>query len=156
MASSVKCLNNPMKRQANNAEDLGRAIAQLELLEAAQKREIERTFMEVSENLKPMNLVKSGVRSVFSAEHKEDLINGLIGLGTGFLSRRLLLGRTNGVVGKTVGKAIQWGMAGLVSKNAEKIKEKAGEIIDRLFKRKPVSPHSPAFQNKDSEFRQKA
>ena len=80
--------------------------------------------------------MKSGVRSVFSAEHKEELFNGLIGLGSGFLSRKLILGKTNGFVGKTVGKAIQWGMAGLVSKNAEKIKEKAGELIDRLFKQK--------------------
>jgi hypothetical protein len=135
-----------MKKKVKNAEDLALAIKELELKEAAQKRELQESFSAVSENLKPLNLVKSGVRSIFSGENKEDLMNALIGLGTGFLSRKLILGKANGIVGKTVGKAIQWGMAGLVSKNAEKIKEKAGEWIDKIFKRHHAdskSNHAP-------------
>jgi hypothetical protein len=128
-----------MQKTIRNSEELAEAIAALELKAAAQKREIEETFTVFSENLKPINLVKNGFRSVFSAEHKGDLFNALIGLGSGLLSRKLILGKTNGFVGKTVGKAIQWGMAGLVSQNAEKIKEKAGGIIDRLFKPKAKS-----------------
>ena len=128
-----------MKKTIRNSEELAEAIAALELKAATQKREIEETFTVFSENLKPINLVKNGFRSVFSAEHKGDLFNALIGLGSGLLSRKLILGKTNGFVGKTVGKAIQWGMAGLVSQNAEKIKEKAGGIIDRLFKPKAKS-----------------
>jgi hypothetical protein len=134
-----------MKKKAKNADDLARAIAELELKAAAQKKDIQDTYLAVSEHLKPLNLVKSGVRSVFSGEHREELVNALVGLGTGILSRRLLLGKSNGFVGKTMGKAIQWGMAGLVSKNAERIKGKAGELIDKIFRRhKPGSNHSPA------------
>jgi hypothetical protein len=129
-----------MQKTIRNSEELAEAIAALELKAAAQKREIEETLTVLSENLKPINLVKNGFRSVFSAEHKGDLFNALIGLGSGLLSRKLILGKANGFVGKTVGKAIQWGMAGLVSQNAEKIKEKAGGIIDRLFKHKAKSP----------------
>ncbi|HEV7423687.1 MAG TPA: hypothetical protein VGO21_00700 [Candidatus Paceibacterota bacterium] len=125
-----------MKKTITNSEELEEAIAALELKAKAQRKEIEVTFNAVSENLKPVNLVKNGFRSVFSGEHKGELLNALIGLGSGLLSRKLILGKTNGFVGKTVGKAIQWGMAGLVSQNAEKIKEKAGGIIDRLFKPK--------------------
>jgi hypothetical protein len=125
-----------MKKTITNSEELSEAIAALELKAAAQKREIGETFTAVSESLKPVNLVKNGFRSVFSGEHKEDIFNALIGLGSGFLSRKLIIGKSSGFVGKTVGKAIQWGMAGLVSKNAEKIKEKAGGIIDRLFKKR--------------------
>ena len=129
-----------MKKTITNSEELADAIAALELKAAAQKRDIGETFSAVSESLKPLNLVKSGFRSVFSGEHKEDLFNALIGLGSGLISRKLILGKTNGFVGKTVGKAIQWGMAGLVSQNAEKIKEKAGGIIDRLFKKRKETP----------------
>ena len=120
-----------------NSEELAEAIAALELKASAQKREIEESFRVVTEELKPLNLVKNGFRSVFAGENKGDLLNALIGLGSGLLSRKLIIGKTNGFIGKTVGKAIQWGMAGLVSQNAEKIKEKAGGIIDRLFKKKP-------------------
>ena len=129
-----------MKKTIKNSEELAEAIAALELKAAAQKKEVEETFSSVSESLKPLNLVKNGVRSVFSGENKGELLNALIGVGSGLLSRKLILGKTNGFVGKTVGKAIQWGMAGLISQNAEKIKEKAGGIIDRLFKHKAKSP----------------
>ena len=47
-----------MKKTLTNAEELTRAIAELELKAAAQKRDIQETFAEVSESLKPVNLVK--------------------------------------------------------------------------------------------------
>ena len=135
-----------MKKRVKNAEDLALAIAELELIAAAQKKDIQETYKSVSENLKPLNMLKNGVRSVFSGEYQEDIFNALLGLGSGFLGRRLLLGSSRGMVGKSIGKAIQWGLAGLVSKNAEKIKEKAGEFIDRFFKKhKTASTKSPAF-----------
>jgi hypothetical protein len=134
-----------MKTKIKNAEELDIAIAELELKAAEQKKDLQETFKAVSEKFKPLNLVKSGFRSVFSGENKGDLVNILLGLGSGFLSRKLFVGKSTGVVGKTVGKAIQWGMAGLVSKNAEKIKQKAGELIDKIFKRhKTGSNHTPA------------
>ena len=132
-------------KKVTNAAELETAIAQLELKAAAQKKDIQQTFAVVSEDLKPLNLMRSGVRSVFSGENKESLVNALIGLGSGIISRKLFFGRSNGVVAKTIGNAIQWGMAGLVSKNAEKIKEKAGEFIDKFFKKhKPDTQIPPA------------
>jgi hypothetical protein len=133
-----------MYKKPENAKDLSRAIDELELIAAAQKKEMEKTFVVVSENLKPANLVKSGVRSVLSGNHNDELVNILIGIGTGFISRKLIIGKPHGFVSKTVGKAIQWGMAGLVSKNAESIKEKAGQVIDWVFRKsKPGSNHVP-------------
>lgn len=134
-----------MYKKPENADDLSRAIAELEVKAANQKKEIEKTFAVVSENLKPVNLVRSGVRSVLSGNHNDDLVNILIGLGTGFVSRKLILGKPRGFVQKTLGKALQWGMTGLVSKNAESIKEKAGKVIDWVFKKtKSDTNHIPS------------
>ena len=126
-----------MKKKVTNAEDLTLAIAELELKAEEQRKDIKETFKRVSDNLKPLNLIKNGVRSVFTEEHRGDLINALFGLGTGMLSRKLLLGRTKGILGKSMGKAVEWGIAGLVTNNAEKVKEKAGWWIDKIFKKKP-------------------
>ena len=132
-------------KKINNAADLDRAIAELEHKAAFQKKDIQETFATVSENLKPLNLVKSGFRSVIHSGNKEDIFNVLLGLGSGFLGRKLLLGKTKGVVGKTLGQAVQWGVTGLISKNAEAIKEKAGVWIDKLFKKKhPATNHTPS------------
>ena len=134
-----------MKKKVTNAEELAEAIAELELKAAAQKKHVQETFADLSENMKPVNLIRNGARAVFSDIHTEDVLNALIGVGTGILSRRLILGRTRGLIGKTLGRAVQWGMAALVSKNADKIKEKAGEWIDMIFKKhKTDSNHSPA------------
>ena len=133
-----------MYKKPQTVEDLAGAIAELERIAAAQKREIQKTFELVSENLRPANLFKSAVRSIVSGTSSGDLINVLIGIGTGFLSRKLIVGKPHGFVGKTVAKALQWGMTGLVSKNADVIKEKAGHIIDRIFKRhKNTENHIP-------------
>ncbi len=139
-----------MNKQIKNCHDLEKVIAELEIKAEAQRKDIEETFAVVSENLKPLNLVRNGVRSVFSPEHREDLVNALIGLGTGMLSRKLLLGRAKGIFGKTAGKAVEWGIAGLVSNNAEKIKEKAGTLIDKIFKKKRSSNHVPGPIGKTS------
>ena len=130
-------------KKINNAAELDRAIAELEHKAAFQKKDIQETFASVSESLKPMNLLKSGFRSVIHTGNKEDIFNVLLGLGSGFLGRKLLLGKSKGVVGKTIGQAIQWGMAGLISKNAESIKEKAGVWIDKIFKKHPETNHTP-------------
>jgi hypothetical protein len=60
------------------------------------------------------------------------------------LSRKLFLGRTKGFLGKSVGKAVEWGIAGLVTNNAEKIKDKAAVWIDKIFKKKSSSNHTPS------------
>lgn len=124
-----------MKTEVKNTAELKVAIAELELIAATQKNDLQKTYSRVSENLKPVNLVKSGIRTVFSGELKGDLVSAVLGLGTGFLSRKLVLGKSRGFFGKTAGLALEWGMAALVSKNAVKIKEKAGELIDKVFRR---------------------
>jgi hypothetical protein len=139
-----------MYKKPESAEELAGAIAELEGIAAAQKKEIQKTFEILSEHLKPANLLKSGVRSIISGTNSSDLINILMGLGSGFLSRKLIIGKPHGFAGKTVAKALQWGMTGLVSKNAEVIKEKAAHVIDWIFKRhKNTDNHiPPEFESK--------
>jgi len=133
-----------MKLKLENAQDLNRAITELEIKAATQKKEIQESFSIISENLKPANLVKSGVQSVLSGNHKEELKNILIGMATGFISRKLFIRKSNGFARKTLGNVIQWGITGLVSKNADLIKEKAGVLIDRIFrKHKKDAKHWP-------------
>jgi hypothetical protein len=129
-----------MGNKVTNADELALAISQLEIKANAQKKDIEETFKRVSENLKPLNLIKNGVRSVFTEENRGELINALFGLGTGMLSRKLLLGRAKGLFGKSMGKVVEWGIAGLVTNNAEKVKEKAGWLIDKIFRKKHTHP----------------
>ena len=109
---------------------------------------MQEAFHEVTQSLKPANLVKNGMRSVLGGEGKTDILNALIGIGSGMLGRKLLIGRSSGIVKKTLGKVVQWGMAGIISRNAEKIKEKAGEIIDKVFKKHNSHPPASSLPEK--------
>jgi hypothetical protein len=129
---------------------LSESIAALEIKASLQKKDLQESFNGFTDTLKPLNLLKSGFQSVFSGENKEDLLNAAVGLGSGFLSKKLLLGNTKSFLGKNIGSAIQWSIAGLVSKNAEKLKEKASEIIDRYLEKrhKRAVKHQPSAEIK--------
>jgi len=130
-----------MKKKVTHLAELSQAIAELERKEAVQKNEIRESYQLVAENLKPGNLVKNGVRSVLSGKHNDEMLNMLIGLGTGILSKKVFFGRAKGFLGKTAGTALEWGMAALVSKNAEKLKAKGSEWIDKIFKKNGQQTH---------------
>jgi hypothetical protein len=120
-------------------------MAIAERVDRSRSKEIQETFASVSEGLKPVNLVKNGLRSVSPGNHRDELANILLGIGNRNFKSQTDNWQGQGIHGKNGRKAIQWGMAGLVSKKAERIKEKAGEVIDKIFKkRKPGSNHSPA------------
>jgi|GEM_PF-222263 hypothetical protein len=137
-----------MKPKVTNAAELDQAIEDLKKKSARQKIEMQEAFHEVTQSLKPANLVKNGMRSVLGGEGKTDILNALIGIGSGMLGRKLLIGRSSGIVKKTLGKVVQWGMAGIISRNAEKIKEKAGEIIDKVFKKHNSHPPASSLPEK--------
>ena len=122
-------------KQPTNVEELSKVIAELELKAISQKKDIEESFTIFLDNLKPMNLLKGIWHSAFSRVRNGKLVNGLIELGTDFAGRKLIFGKTKGVIGKMA----QWGIAGIISKYAEKIKEKGGDIVEKLFKRN--NPH---------------
>ena len=83
-------------KKINNAADLDKAIAELEQKAALQKKDIQETFATVSENLKPMNLVKSGFRSVLNTGTKEDILNVLLGVGFGLPGPETFIGENKG------------------------------------------------------------
>lgn len=133
-----------MKRTINSATELSEAIEVLERKARFQKEELKDHFSGVMENLKPINLIKHGVQSVFSGENKQDLLKAAIGLGSGILGRKLLIGKSgSSVLRKVIGAALEFGVVGVVAKNAEKIKEKGSILIDKIFHRKKSQPTRP-------------
>jgi hypothetical protein len=126
-----------MKRYINNLAELNEAIEVLERKADLQKQELKDHFSGVMDNLKPINLIKHGLQSTFSGENKQDLLKAAIGLGSGILGRKLLMGRFGGnILRKLIGAALEFGVVGIVSKNAQKIKEKGSELIEFFFHKK--------------------
>lgn len=121
-------------KQINSATDLREAIDELERKRISQEWEIKDEYLGLLESLRPSNLVRQAFQDVFSSPSaRNNLIGSAIGLGSGLLSRKLLVGRSSNAIRKTIGSIVQFGVAGLIAKNAEKIKARGAELIGRIF-----------------------
>jgi hypothetical protein len=115
-----------MRKEFKNQQDLDEAIVFLEKKSEIQKNIIANNFSRMHEDLKPINLIK---------KHKEIILIGVLGLGTGYLIRKLLIKQSTGLMAKMTGSLIQWGIAALLSKNSDKIRSNVGPVARRVLKR---------------------
>lgn len=87
------------------------------------------------ESLKPINLIKHTLKEASaSTEVKEGILNGAIGLTTGFLTKAILIGSSTNPIRKVLGTLLQFAVASLVSRNSDGIKSIGKTIISKVFK----------------------
>ena len=71
----------------------------------------------ILESLKPTNILKHTIHEVQeSTELKHNLLKVAIGLGAGYFSRKLVIGKSAGLVKKRLGTALQYGITNFVAK----------------------------------------
>ena len=88
------------------------------------------------QSVQPINLIKNLVHKVTtSPEIKNDLLSNLIGFGTGFVSKKILLGSLHNPVTKVLGTIFEFAVANMVSKNADGIKTIGGNLLKHFFKK---------------------
>lgn len=88
---------------------------------------------EVCESLRPFNLIKNIFHEATdSPELKNNLTDGAIGLGTGFLFKKLLTGNSKSFGKKMLGTIIQFSVANFVSKHLDEIKLLTKHLFNRI------------------------
>ena len=88
------------------------------------------------ESVKPINMIKNLFHEVTaSPEIKNDLLSNVIGFGTGFLSKKLLLGSSHNPVKKVFGTLFEFAVANMVSKHADGIKTIGGNLLKHFLKK---------------------
>lgn len=88
------------------------------------------------ESLKPMSFLKDTIKDfTYQSDLKENIFDGIAGVTTGFLSKKLIVGITNSPVKKLVGTLLQIGITGLVTKNSSKIIAIGEVFLKHLFNR---------------------
>ncbi len=126
-------------KHLNQTEELNNRIVLLKQKQDLQFNLLRAQFYITYESLKPINLIKGTWKEVMSAPNlKEDLLGSLIGLGTGFLSKKILFGATHNPIKALLGTVLQFGVSNVVSKNSSSIKTFGENLLHRLFSKKPV------------------
>ncbi len=123
--------------------DLKRAIRELEIRQAGELARLKLAFQNTAESLKPFNLIKNSLKDAArSPDLKLDVFNAAIGLTTGILAKKLVIGSTANPFKKLLGIILEMAVAGKVIKNADDIKSTGSALFHKFFNRKqePVNP----------------
>lgn len=113
--------------------ELKNAIQILEAKQFAQGLELRRHFSEALMRFNPISLLMDTINGVSkSPDIVEKLIMSGVGLLSGFITRKAVVGSSGNIFRKLIGSAMQFGAANLVTQNAETIKM-IGQYLYNLF-----------------------
>ena len=119
-----------------NTSDLEVAIKRLERKKALMEEDLKDHVHTILESLKPANILKHTIHEVQgSTELKHNLFKVALGLGAGYFSRKLVIGKSAGLVKKALGTALQYGITNFVAKRNDKEGGSYSPKKKNLFKR---------------------
>ena len=105
-------------------KDLKAQILELEIVEVRQMAELKMSAVGIVESFSPSNMIKSALRDVaHSPDMRSTVINAAIGIGAGFLGKKIYVGNSRNVFKKITGSAVQFLIANFVRKKIPVIQE---------------------------------
>jgi hypothetical protein len=120
-------------------KSLNEAIAFLENQQQSDLYLLKEHFEFTKEQLNPIRIIKDGFSDAVSAPNfKGKLVKGVLGLASGFLAKKFVIGSGAGIIGKLAGTALQTGVSGLVMKapeNLDGIKEGGISLLQKGLKK---------------------
>lgn len=118
-------------------ESLREEIQALEVKQAREGKLVKEQLMITYENLKPINILKNIVKDLYSSDnYTQDFMEIVAGMTTGFVTKKLIIGKSKNPLLKLAGLALQFGMTTLVSKKYNVIKDSVVRFLSRFVKEK--------------------
>jgi len=107
-------------KETNEITALRNNISLLQAKQAEKLQSLKTQLHLTFESLKPVNLIKNTFNDVTSSpEVKNSLVNNAIGLATGYISKKLLIGGTHNPIKKILGALVEFSVASFVAKRAD-------------------------------------
>lgn len=112
------------KNTVSNITSLQARIRGLEQRESQQVADLKETAANIVESVKPVNLIKSALKGIGSSPGlKSTALDTVIGIGSGFLGRKLYVGGSKNIFRKIAGSAVQFVVTNFVRKKIPQIRE---------------------------------
>ena len=128
-----------MENISSNTE-LQDAIQLLEAEQTDKLKLMKEQFYLVYESLRPVNLIESTLKDIASSSYLTDNIWGTaIGLGTGYLSKKAVVGMSGSKLRRFFGAIMQLGITNLVAQNPSAIKSFGKYIYQHIFRKKETT-----------------
>ena len=113
----------------NETDTLNETIALLRYKQAQELMILQEQFQLTYDSLKPVNLIKNVLSDItHSPDIKGNILNNVIGLTTGYLSKRILLGSSHNPIKRILGSVLQFVVAKVVTKKSDSFTSKESEM----------------------------
>jgi hypothetical protein len=117
--------------------DLKNAIQILEIEQAEKGQRLKEQFYITYESLKPFKLLQAALKDVASSPFLiENILSTVLGLTTGYLSKKIVVGSSGNLFRKFVGSALQMGVTNAVVKHPETVKSISQLVFQSIFRKK--------------------
>ena len=98
-----------MVAAVSNMNDLQTKILELEKLQERQLADLKIAAIAVVESFSPANMLKGALKDVAqSPDLRSNIINTAIGIGAGFIGRKLFVGSSKNIFKKITGSGVQF------------------------------------------------
>lgn len=95
------------------------------------------------ESLKPVNLLKYTLNEISSSPNIIDNLSGTaMGLLSGYLSKKVIVGSSGNIIRKIIGSLLQFGVTNIVAQNSDFIKSFGLTLFQHFIHRNEVSSKS--------------
>lgn len=127
----------------NSTTALKNAIQLLEVEQSIHRERLEVQLYLTIEGLKPINLLKSTFKDFTTSPSLiENILGTGVGLASGYLSKKIVIGASGNIIRKLVGSMVQFGVTNLVSQHQKAIISYGQLIFQKVFHKKEVNSES--------------
>ncbi|OFX28065.1 MAG: hypothetical protein A2033_05920 [Bacteroidetes bacterium GWA2_31_9] len=117
--------------------ELKNAILLLEIDRSIKEQLLKDQFHVIYESVRPINIIKNTIKDITSSPIlSENLLGSMIGLATGFISKKIVVGSSGNIFKKLLGSVIQFGVTNVVSNHNDTIKIISQSIVKHFFRKK--------------------
>jgi len=107
-----------------NKHDLKNRIKELELMQSQQVADIKASSVHIVHSLSASNMLKNALKDVVQSPGlRSNTVNTAIGIGAGFLAKKIYIGGSENIFRKITGSAIQFLITNFVRKKIPEMQE---------------------------------
>jgi hypothetical protein len=121
----------------NSLTDLKTRIAYLETERQTRELALKEELKAAHEFLKPANMVNRAVKGIFSSkEIKNSLFDGLLGMASGYLAKKAVMGSSKNPLKAVLGSILQLVVTDQVAGRAEPVRTAIMNLISEFLNKK--------------------
>ncbi|PWA04790.1 hypothetical protein [Flavobacterium psychrotolerans] len=124
----------------NNNKSLAEAIALLENVQQSEGNLLVQHFKFTIHSLNPLNMIKEKFNETISSPNlKNKIIQETIGLATGLLTNKLILGSSNNIVKKVLATVVQTGIARMSEIDPKSVKKNGITFLQNVLSKMKIN-----------------